>query len=288
MDRSVASLVWGSLLLFTAVPRANAWGREGHRLTALVAEDHMTPVALADAKALLGGESIADIASWADDYRQDHRETAPWHYVNIPANALTYDRMRDCPAPPGKPDAVWRDCAVDRILEFEAELKDSATDPKEKAFALKMLVHLVGDLHQPLHAMGDARGGNDLPVNQFGEKLCGKGPCNLHGLWDDGLIEHRNLKEKNYVAALESEIRERDWEKLVNGSPVSWANTSHRLGVNSYVDPNTYIGEDYYRKNIGLVDEELALGGLELARILNAVFTTPASSQGKGTDLSVP
>ena len=174
----------------------------------------MTPVALENVRYLLGKETLADVAPWADEYREDHRETAGWHFADIPGGQNSYDRNRDCPAAANAAGAQWRDCVVDRILYFEERLKDPALDRKERAVAVKFLVHLVGDVHQPLHTIGEARGGNQIRVLLFGTPQCGERQlCNLHSTWDEGLMEHRNLNEKKYHAALESEIREGDLEK---------------------------------------------------------------------------
>src|ERR1700733_4331869 len=226
-----------SVVLFVAATSiAFGWGRTGHRLVGLIAQEHLTPVALANVQYLLGKETLADVSPWADDYRQDHRETAGWHFVDIPGSQNSYDRLRDCPAPSGQPNAEWRDCAVDRILYFEARLKDPALDNKEKAMALKFLVHLVGDVPQPLHAIGEARGGNQIRVSLFGTQQCGERQlCNLHGTWDEGLMEHRNLNEKKYDAALESEIREGGWEKENGGTPADWVNASHHYAQDAFV-----------------------------------------------------
>jgi hypothetical protein len=258
------------------VQDCRAWGREGHRLTALVAQDHLTPIAEENIRYLLGKESLADVASWADDYRQDHGETAKWHFVDIPGSQNTYDRVRDCPLPPTDPQSIWRDCVVDRISYFEEQLKSPATDKKQKAYALKFLVHLFGDIHQPLHDVGDARGGNDIHVMLFGTPQCGeRTTCNLHGTWDEGLLEHRNLSEKKYLALLRSEILEYDWQNKTGGNdPVSWANASHHYAQDAFVPNGALITSDYYKAEIKIVDQQLALGGLRLAELLNTIFTT--------------
>jgi S1/P1 Nuclease len=264
-----------SVVLFAAATSiAFGWGRTGHRLVGLIAQEHLTPVALANVQYLLGKETLADVSPWADEYRQDHPETAGWHFVDIPGAQNSYDRLRDCPAPRDQPNAEWRDCAVDRILYFEARLKDPSLDNKEKAVALKFLVHLVGDVHQPLHAIGEARGGNQIRVSQFGTQQCGERQlCNLHSTWDEGLMEHRNLNEKKYDAALESEIREGGWEKENAGTPVDWVNASHHYAQDAFVPNGTLITQQYYKTEIPIVDRQLALAGLRLANILNGIFT---------------
>jgi len=252
--------------------QAWAWGREGHRLTALVAEDHLTPETKAQVKALLGNDSMAEVAPWADDYRQNHPETGAWHYVDIPKSEAKYDRMRDCPLPQGDPKSPWRDCVTDRILDFEGQLGDDTLPKEKRAFALKMLIHFVGDLHQPFHAMGDDRGGNGVSVSFLGSTQCGEYKCNLHGIWDESILEHEGLSEDKFRAHLEDLIVQNHWDKMTGGAPSAWAEVSHHYAVEMYAPNGALINSDYVAQATKIVDAELALGGLRLARILNNIL----------------
>lgn len=279
MRRVAGGTVLLGLLL--AAAEALAWGRVGHRLTALVAADHLTPVAAENVRVLLGRESMADVASFGDDYRSEHPETAPWHFVDIPMGEKSYLRERDCPAPlaGGVPDrgAKWRDCVVDRVNYFAEQLRAPETTRAGREFALKMLIHLVGDLHQPMHAIGDARGGNSNRVLLFGSRQCGERyTCNLHGTWDDGLIEHARLSEKKYLATLEAEISELKLADKPVGTAAAWANASHRVAVEAWVPDGGAINEDYYKDELPVLNRELELGGLHLADLLNKIFIAPA------------
>jgi hypothetical protein len=129
------------LILVGAPPLGFGWGREGHEVVALIAEQNMTPAALARAKAILGGVSLEEVASWADEYRRDHRETGPWHYINIPLSDSKIDMTREC---------ANGDCVIGKTEQFLAVLRDPKPDRAAKAEALKYVVHFVGDLHQPL------------------------------------------------------------------------------------------------------------------------------------------
>src|SRR4051812_20261854 len=87
-----------SACLFGVASPCFGWGGMGHQIVALIAEDHLSPAAKAGIRDLLGGDaqiSDAEVASWADEVRRQRRETAPWHYVNIPADATGFDRKRD-------------------------------------------------------------------------------------------------------------------------------------------------------------------------------------------------
>jgi hypothetical protein len=167
------------LLVLAPLEQALAWGQEGHSIIAEIAQRRLDPDTLRKINALLGGEvSLASIASWADDYRALHRETAGWHFVDIPFDQSVYDPKRDC-----NPDKG--DCVIHAIARFQAAVSDCSKPLSDRSEALKFLVHFVGDVHQPLHvetrfgADGkDDRGGNDVPVTFFGQKT------NLHALWD--------------------------------------------------------------------------------------------------------
>jgi hypothetical protein len=260
-----------AVLLTAAGPQSWAWGRAGHRLTALVAEQYLTPATQAAIKELLGTETLAGVSTWADEYRVQHPETAPWHFADIPKDQATYDRTRDCPAA-ADPNVKWRDCVTDRITYFELQLADTKLPREQRYQALKYLVHFIGDIHQPLHAIGDARGGNGIRVTFLGSSQCGSYNCNLHGVWDDSMIEHHNLSEAKYVAFLLTDIREHDWEKRAGGTPIQWVNASHQYAVNAFAPNGALIGKDYVEEESRVVDSQLALGGLRLARVLNSIL----------------
>lgn len=262
------------LLAGLAVAQVQGWGPQGHRLVAIVAANHLTPVARQNVKALLRDESLADVAVWADAYVAEHRETAPWHYVNIPAEGTRYDPVRDCPR---------RDCVVARIRDNQERLGNSSLGRADRAMALRFLVHLIGDLHQPFHAIGVQRGGNGIPVSIFGSTTCGRGDpgrssCNLHGLWDSELIGHRRLRDGAYAAELERQIAARHWTESADGAPVDWAMESHALAKAALLPAGGEAGETYYRAHIAQIDQRLALGGLRLARVLNETLTRPPGS----------
>ena len=251
-----------ALAVLLASVSLGAWGPQGHRLVAMVAANHLTSAARAHVRSLLGNESLADVASWADAYVADHRETAPWHYVNIPAGGR-YAGDRDC---------ARRDCIVERIAENQVRLADRSLPRAERAMALKFVVHFVGDLHQPFHAIGVERGGNGIPLRVFGSATCGRGDpnrssCNLHGLWDSELIGHRRLRDGAYATELERLIKAR--RLAASGSAADWAMESHALARAALLPAGGDAGEAYYRAHIATVDERLALGGLRLAAVLN-------------------
>jgi S1/P1 Nuclease len=272
-------LLWSS----PGVTGLQAWSAQGHRLVALVATPYLTNVARLNVARLLDDASLADVAVWADAYVVDNRQTGSWHYVNVPPGATGYDRDRDCPTQPGalagsRADR-WRDCVVDRIEYNRERLANASLDRADRAIALKFLVHLVGDLHQPFHALNVARGGNDIPIVAFGSSTCTYSdgatyPCNLHGVWDTALIAHRGLSDGQYLDELVRQIDAHGWDKLATGSAAEWAMESHAVATKALLPSQGVVDEAYYRTYISRVDERVALGGLRLAALLNQTLAT--------------
>lgn len=267
-----------------AWPELQAWGGQGHRLVGLIAANHLSRTAAQRVAWLLDGQSLAGVSNWADAQITDLQQTATWHYLNIPPTAAGYDRDRDCQRQPGVAAGsrgdTWRDCVVDRITYFEQRTADTELDRADRATALKYLVHFIGDLHQPFHALGVGRGGNDVIVRVFGNANCGNDPkrpplpCNLHSVWDSRLIARRDLSDKEYVSVLEALIKQKGWFQQPVGTPKDWAEQSWALGKTALVPNGTNIDEAYYRKHIGVIDERLALAGVRLAAVLNRALPT--------------
>ena len=274
--RRAAALAILTVALFSV--RLQAWNAQGHRLVALIAAERLTPIAGRNVQWLLGPETLADVSSWADRYHESVYQTFFWHFLNIPPEARSYDRDRDCPRQPGVAAGTradtWRDCAVDRILYSKARLADPTLDRADRAIALKFLVHLVGDLHQPFHALGVGHGGNDIPVSVFGSTTCGTYPCNLHGVWDGELIAHRRLDDGQYVLRLRELIGRNGWEHRLPGTPADWAVQSHDLGKTALLPEHGSVDEAYYRAHIETVEHRLALAGVRLAAVLNETLTS--------------
>jgi hypothetical protein len=269
-------------VLISGVSTVSAWGPQGHRLVALVATNHLTAIAKRNVTWLLGDETLVDVASWADDYRNGLTQTGYWHYVDIPPDAKAYDRDRDCPRQPGTAagsrNDAWRDCIVDRLLYNEQRIADAKLDRADRAMALKFVVHFVGDIHQPLHASGVEAGGNGIQVRQFGSDNCSTDParttpCNLHGAWDVGLIQHRALDDRAFLKVLEGRVTAERLLARPAGSYAEWAMESLTLSNAIMLPQKGNVDEAYYGKNIGVIEERLALGGTRLAQLLNRVLT---------------
>lgn len=258
-----------------------AWGGQGHRVIGLIAAHHLTPAARAQVAWLLDNQTLAGVSTWADDYRDSVYQTFSWHFVDIPLEATRYDRDRDCPrqprVTPGARADVWRDCIVDRIAYNQERLGNPKLDRADRAVALKFLVHFVGDLHQPFHALGFEDGANGVLVSWMGSPNCSADParpirCNLHAVWDGRLIGQRRLDDGGYAGALEALITQKGWQVQPAGTPAAWATQSFQLSKAALLPQNGHADQAYYEKHIAIVDEQLALAGLRLAAVLNAIL----------------
>lgn len=267
----IRALVLLSLLLSLLLPLpALAWGPLGHEIVAEIAARHLSPRARTEVERLLGdraGPAMRQHASWADALRAQPGQagTGPWHYVNFPRDTCTFDARRDCPQ--GR-------CAVLAIPRFVKALHRARTQEK-RAQALKWLIHLVGDLHQPLHAgYADDRGGNTVQLR------VGRQGTNLHALLDSGLLDRRGWRATAYADWLErSPLRAAD-AAWTPSAAIAWAEESCRQVPRVY-PPNRRIGDDYVRATRGLLEVRLALAGHRLAALLNAELDAdwPASAR---------
>jgi len=153
------------------------WGPEGHEIVASLAQTRLTENAKNGIRSLIGDASLASIANWADEVRPDRDETYNWHFVDIPKDASGFSDERDCFLPNSRHKGAATDhqnCVVDRIELFKKILSDTNASRDDRIEALKFLVHFVGDVHQPMHAIGEAAGGNGIAVTEFGSTQCGR------------------------------------------------------------------------------------------------------------------
>jgi S1/P1 Nuclease len=231
-----SGLILGAIALLASAP-ADAWGDLGHEVTALIAYRHLTPQARSALDKLLAGDAdtltlpdFASRATWADKYRTAHRETAAWHFVNIEIDHPEVERA--CYGFPRLSAAIVasqgppQDCVVNKIDEFAAELASPATAPTERLLALKFLIHLVADLHQPLHAADhDDRGGNCIGLSASS----GQRDTNLHAYWDVGLVEALGKSAEQIADKLDAGITIDKAKAWNAGTSRSWAMESFEI-----------------------------------------------------------
>jgi predicted secreted acid phosphatase len=261
---------------------AAAWGQEGHSIVAEIGERRLDAKAREAVANILGpGTSLASVSSWADGYRADHRETARWHFVDMARARQVYDPAVDC-----RLDEKEGDCTVN-ALERLREVLACGTNEAARRDALKFAVHFVGDIHQPLHAAGELRGGNDQKITgKVHTATCGRPGCevtvsapNLHSLWDGELIRWTVYDWGTYVERLEERVlKGNDFQmKVVNEKPEDWAMQSHAIAAMVWPTVSAsapmVIDDAYYQRVLPVLDQQLALGGVRLARYLNDAFS---------------
>jgi hypothetical protein len=254
--------------LQSATP-AWAWGRLGHRVIARLAEKHMTAEAKAGVAALLEpGESMALASIWADEIRGRQPKTAPWHYVDVPLDQARYDARFSG-------DDPKKGCVVDKIAEFRAILKDSSRSVEDRRFALRFLLHLIGDLHQPCH-VGDNhdKGGNLTQVRWFDRG------SNMHRVWDTGIIERAGGTEDFWLAELAELDTVETRAAWMSRTVEDWATESLFLARAAYEIPGTdqriksgqKLGNEYQAKHLPVVRRRLCQAAMRLAMVLNEAF----------------
>jgi hypothetical protein len=273
---ALASLTVSIILVLACSTRANAWGKEGHEIVATIAERYLeahSPAALARAKQLLGVQSLADVAVFADDVREQRQYTKNWHYVDIPLGQGSYVAARDCRL------AGKGDCAVQALIRFGFVLANQSEDRCARAEALRFIIHLIGDMHQPLHNINDNdSGGNGKTVRFFDLIGFDGGKPNLHEVWDSGIILHSGQSVNQFVTALGPQNDPNSIAAIIQPTnPITWVEEAHKLAQDAYhalPHPNNnhiYIldaNNNYFNAGLQVVKTQLRRGGLRLGRTL--------------------
>jgi hypothetical protein len=252
---------------------AHAWGDEGHEIVALIADHYLTTDARArvtllldaDKSGLTGDQGIAAESTWADRYRQYHRETGDWHYIDIETQ---------------NPDIrSAHGLLVAKIGQFRTELADPSASPQEHLVALQFLLHLIGDLHQPLHAADDRdHGGNDKQVIAQGERL-----GSLHHYWDEVFVRRLGKEAAAVSQELIAAITPAERAEAMRGTPASWALESFAIAKSEAygqlpppgTDGVRPLDERYVDDAVLTVRHQLQTAGLRLALLLNDALRYP-------------
>ena len=235
------------------------WSKTGHRVVGEVAEQHLSRKAKRAISDLLEGESLAAVANFGDEIKADraYSKFSAWHYVNIPFDK-TYDEIE-----PNKYGDLVQ--GINTCIDI---IKDENSSREDKIFYLKFLVHLVGDLHQPMHVgRFEDKGGNDIQLQWFGKGT------NLHRVWDSNMITDNGMSFTE-LANEYPEMSKQQIKFLQSGNLLDWVEESHQLAKKVYesVEPGQKLGYRYSYDWWDTVADQLRKGGVRLAAILNETF----------------
>lgn len=245
-----------------------SWGSVGHRTIGLIAERHLTNNARVQIQDLLGSSSLSEVSNWADEVRRDpeYRNTAPWHYINLPEGLSKQEFINEVTKQSG--ENVYT-----AVTKMEQQLQDPASSQEEKVNALKFIVHFVGDMHQPMHiSRAEDQGGNKIQLNYEGKGT------NLHALWDSKLIESESLSEQQLADKIDKATPAQI--KLWQSDPmIEWMWESYQISSSLYSEVDQMskrsVDERYYNGHISVLEDRLEKAGVRLAGLLNQIFPAP-------------
>lgn len=281
------------LLLATIfAPLMLAWGPTGHRVVAEIAQRHLKPAAREHIAQLLGSYSLAEVANWADELRSEPRfdKYKKLHFATVPDGFKSYrdakpDSCGDIVAAIDALSAFLRtgsrnDLFTVKALTDKSDGKTSGacnpqeTDPISAEAALRLLVHFMGDLHQPLHVGGTDLGGNRVQVNWMN-----RWQTNLHSAWDDEMVDFERLDYLEYARFLDH-VSDADVAHWQMGDTIAWADEAVAMRAALYIFPDDkapltgshLVSYGYTSAQRGRMREQILKGGLRLAGLLNRIF----------------
>lgn len=253
------------LLVFTCTLQSKAWGVLGHRITAEIAESYLTKKAKKNISAILGNETMAMASNWMDFIKSDstYDDLYGWHYINIdggmPDKAIN--------------DYLAKDTAKDsytRIIFCIQQLNNrNVLTAADRLLYLRILIHIAGDMHQPLHT-GHSKdeGGNKIKVSWFNV------PTNLHTVWDEKLVSFQTLSYTEYAKAINFTTPEE--RKAWQSEPISaWVLEAYHKAEDIYAEitePDQKLSYKYNFRHVATVNHALLKGGVQLAGVLNHIF----------------
>ncbi|PKD19314.1 S1/P1 Nuclease [Salegentibacter salinarum] len=244
----------------TGFSNDNDWGKTGHRATGEIAENYLNKKAKKAIDKILNGQGLAFVANYADDIKSDpdFRQYGPWHYVNLAEGQTQYDTETANP----KGDLYQA------ILKCKEVLKDENASKEDRQFYLKMLVHFVGDLHQPFHVgRASDKGGNDVQVRWYNQG------SNIHRVWDSQMIDSYQMSYTE-LAANTKQLSRAQIKAIEDGEVIDWVYESGAMANELYdsVETGEKLGYEYMYHHLPTVLEQLQKGGIRLAKILNEIY----------------
>jgi hypothetical protein len=246
-------------LVFTlAVSQAFAWGQLGHYLIGLMAEKQMKKSTRKKVERVLYPMSLGRSGTWMDEIRSDKSFTyaETWHYLTSNEgeyNPEIQEKTGD---------------AYEAIIRIKEELKKGGLDPKTEAEKLKMLIHMVEDIHQPLHVgKGNDRGGNDVKLEFFGQ------PTNLHAVWDSGMIDRQGMSYTEIADELYRRLNKDMKTQYRAATMENWLQEAVSFRPRVYKLPeNGKISYQYIYENYSIAEERMIAASVRLAQILEEIY----------------
>ena len=253
------------LICFLLPFNAFSYGKIGHRVVGELAERHLTPKAKSAVEQILGKEKLAHASLWADEIKSDknYDYAKPYHRMNV----LKGSDLRSAP--------IEKDSIIWALVTFEDTLRSPTSSNEKKKVALKFILHLVGDLHQPLHlGYSEDSGGNDVRVKWFNKDV------NLHQVWDEDLIEFEQLSFTEYSDKLDV-LNKNELENIQSGTYLDWAVESNSYLPMVYDFSKNLLGYGYHYKVKDSLYLLLKKAGFRLAYTLNKIFENRPLSDGE-------
>lgn len=260
MKQVINTLVASFVLIIFSTHNVFAWGQTGHRISGQIAEIYLSDSAKAAIQSILKNESLAEVSTYADEMRSnpDHfwqKVAGPFHYVTI-AEGKSYSEV----------DAPAHGDAVSALNMYKKVLIDKASSASEKELAVKMIVHIIGDLHQPLHAgNGTDRGGNDVKVEFFWEE------SNLHRVWDSGMIDQKKLSFTEWTTFLAPKITEQQASAWTTSDPLIYIAESIKIRDTIY-PTNDKLSWQYLYDHTPIMKQRLQQAGVRIASYFNNIY----------------
>lgn len=260
---NLKKLILVALIIYLPV-QSMAWGMLGHRIVAQVAESYLNKKTKREIKKILGNESLAIASNWADFIKAEpsYNYLSNWHYINLPAGLSQGDVSSRLLS-----DTTTN--AYTKINFLATELKNRSLEADKKVMYLKILIHLVGDLHQPMHTgRFEDLGGNRVQVTWFNES------SNLHRVWDSDLIESQDLSYTEYSKAINF-IEAYQLKSFQNETTAEWVYDSYKISEEIYskIKNGDKIGYRYIYDNIAIAEKQMVKGGARLAALLNSIYS---------------
>ena len=235
---------------------AFGWGKTGHRVAGKIAEENLSKKARKEITALMGHTDLARVANWPDEIKSDSTwdHSHDWHYCTV-LEGHTYEGA----------DAGGQ--AVEKVQEFIQLLKSGEGSQQEQLNALRFLVHIVADLHQPLHVgNGTDRGGNDVKVKWFWKD------SNLHRVWDSEMIDHLQYSYTEFAQQIQLGMQRDDKQALLNPDVLAFVMSSRNSHPQVYDIGDGKLSWEYVYHNQALLEQRLLEAGYHLAAILNHIY----------------